>query len=126
MAVLDSTFLIAIERGTPAALARFAELKARREPMRVPAAAWVEYLSSFTPSTRAKASRILEESAIFEPFTRALADDAARIQFELRREGKVLGWHDLQIAATALAHNESLVSADAGFAIVPGLDVLAH
>ena len=126
MAVLDSTFLIALERGAASALARFKELKEQREPMRIPAATWVEYLSSFPPASRAKASRILEESAIFEPFTRSLADDAARIQFELRREGKTLGWHDLQIAATALAHNESLVTADAGFGIVPGLDVVTH
>lgn len=52
-----------------------------------------------------------------------MAVDVARLQFELRREGRHLGWHDLEMAATALAANEALVPSDAGFTSVQGLDM---
>jgi hypothetical protein len=123
MTVLDTSFLIQVERGVTSAMAVLDDLEGRSEPLRIPAAAWVEYLSTFGPSQRGQAVGHLESSASFEPFTRDAADEAARLQHELMREGLGLGWHDLQIAATALHFGETLVTADKTFGGLPGLDV---
>lgn len=126
MAVLDTTFLVAIEKAQPGALARYEELAEGREPVRLPAAAWTEYLSGFPPRDRDEARETLEAGVRFEPFTRRLADEAARMQSELMRSGDPLGWHDLQVAATALRYDEALLSSDTRFEAVPGLALEGH
>lgn len=68
----------------------------------------------------------MEAGTRFEPFTRQLADEAARLQFELFRAGEPLGWHDLQVATTALHYGEPVVTSDRRFEAVPGLAVLGH
>ena len=125
MTVLDTSFLIHLERGDTKAESLLRELEARSDPVRVPAAAWVEFLSTFPPGPRGEAVRRLEGSVSFEPFSRETADEAARLQFELLREGRGLGWHDLQVAATALYLRETLVSSDRAFRDLPGLDLRA-
>lgn len=126
MATLDTSFLVAIERRSPAALKVLREIEASAAPSRVPAAVWTEYLSGMTPAKRARAVRTLEGSVTFEPFDRTLADEAARLQHELRRAGATLGWHDLQIATTALHYGEPVVSNDEAFDGVPGLERVIH
>ena len=50
----------------------------------------------------------------------------AEIWAQLEATGELIGMHDLWIAATALAHGRSVVTANAReFERVPGLDVLA-
>jgi predicted nucleic acid-binding protein len=124
--VLDTSFLIALERDVVTAWGRMDALQTARSPLRVPAAVWVEYLFPMAPAERSRAVGVLEASVTFEPFTRALADEAARLQNVLREAGTLLGWHDLQVATTALHHGEAVVSNDAGFARVPGLETLTH
>jgi predicted nucleic acid-binding protein len=126
MAVLDSTFLIEIERGAARATQLLAELLDAGEALRVPAAAWVEFLYRLTPQQRSKAARLLGPATRFEPFDRALADQAIEIQHALRTAGGLLSWHDLQIAATAVHHDEPLVTNDAAFERVPRLRTLRH
>lgn len=121
MAVLDTTFLVAVEKGQSDAEERYRELADRREALRVPGAVWTEYLSGFSPTERDRARDLLEATLAFEPFTRRMADEAARVQHELMRSGDPLGWHDLQVATTALHYDEMLVSSDKRFAAVPGL-----
>jgi predicted nucleic acid-binding protein len=58
--------------------------------------------------------------------TREIADEAARLQADMKRSGTPLGWHDLQIAAAAMYLREPLVSNDKVFAKVPGLQLLDH
>lgn len=126
MTVLDTTILIALERGNAKAEGLLKELEARAEPLRIPVAVWVEFLSTFGAAVRAEAIRRLERAGSFVPFTRELADEAARLQHELAREGRALGWHDLQVAATAVYVREALVSSDRSFRGVPGLDLVTH
>lgn len=123
MAVLDTSFLIAVERDRDWAVDLYVDLEAARAPLRIPAAVWVEYLYKLSPSNRSRAVHELERATIFEPFTRVLADEAARLQHELAREGAVLGWHDLQVATTALSYDEPLATRDAAFDRVAGLEV---
>lgn len=126
MAILDSTFLTDYVKGRAGARSRGAALADAGEPLRVPAAAWVEVLHAYAPASRARVASALEQAVLFVDFTRELADEAARLQHELRREGTPLGWHDLQIATTALHFRETLVSNDQAFDAVPGLVRLDH
>ncbi|MGH2670784.1 MAG: PIN domain-containing protein [bacterium] len=126
MAVLDATFLIDVRDGDADSLRLLEVLRTEHAPLRVPAAAWLEFLAGFPPAGRARAVAILEADVQFEPFTRELADEAARLQFELVSAGRGLAWHDLQIAATALHYNEPLITCDRSFATVPGVDLRAH
>lgn len=124
--MLDTTFLVAVEKGSGEAEARYRELVDGREPLRLPAAVWTEYLAGFPPRERDEARETLEAAVTFEPFTRRMADEAARIQHELMRSGDTLGWHDIQVATTALHYEEILLSNDERFSLVPGLPLESH
>lgn len=123
MTVLDTSALVAVERGEETARDVVGEFRERGDEVRVPGAVWTEYLSGFAALPREEARATLEAAVRFEPFTRALADEAARLQHELHQAGEPLGWHDLQVAATALHYDEPVVTRDAGFDVVPGLPV---
>ena len=63
---------------------------------------------------------------LFAPFTSLPFDDSAARQYatirhDLEVQGLVMGPNDLKIAAIALAHGLTLVSADKEFGRVPGL-----
>lgn len=126
MVVADTTFLIAYEEQDESAAALWNALASQGEPIRVAAACWVEFTSSFPPAKRLVAIRALQGNVSFAAFGRSEADVAARIQWDARRSGRELAWHDLQVAATALVHDEVLVTNDAAFGRVPGLRTLAH
>lgn len=126
MVVLDTTFLIALQGDDPEALAVLDELKADAEPLRVPAACWIEYLSAFPSSKQSLAARHLDASVMFEAFDRRRADVAVRLQSEQRRAGRTMAWHDVQIAATAMHCGEPLVTNDRAFQDVPGLETYPH
>ncbi|HLE96867.1 MAG TPA: PIN domain-containing protein [Candidatus Thermoplasmatota archaeon] len=126
MTVFDTTFLIDLERRKPSALDLLHELEASRVPLRVPAAAWLEFLAAMPPIHRHHAALHLARSVECESFTKEHAEKAAGIWFELARSGVALSWHDVQVASTALALNEPLVTNDAVFARVPGLAVVPH
>lgn len=60
------------------------------------------------------------------PVTMAVARAHAGIWAGLERKGKMIGAHDLWIAATALTHGMSLATANAAeFERIPGLTVVA-
>lgn len=60
------------------------------------------------------------------PITSRIARLHAQIWAELQTDGKIIGAHDLWIAATALAHGLTLATANAGeFKRVPALELLA-
>jgi tRNA(fMet)-specific endonuclease VapC len=70
--------------------------------------------------------RRLALEMLFSPFVSLPFDDAAARHYgafrnHLEHQGLLLGANDLKIAATALAHGLTLVSADQGFRRVPGL-----
>lgn len=75
---------------------------------------------------RERAKVLLFLSAVREaPFTRQVADLAARIRADLRRSGESIGAIDLLLAATALTENRTLATRnEKEFARVPGLSCL--
>lgn len=126
MVVLDTTFLIALERGEKAAQRVYDDLTASGQAIRVPAAVWVEYLAPMDASVRRKARAMLDGAVIFEPFDREAADEAVDLQHELLAAGRRLGWHDVQVASTARLKREPIVSNDAGMSDLPGVRTLSH
>ncbi len=125
MVVLDTSLLIDLERDVPNAWGLIDGFANGREHMRVPAAVWIEYLAAMTSLPRTRAVEELQASVTFEPFSRELAEEAVVLQHDLFACGSPLGWHDLQVAATARWHHEVLATRDAGFKDIPGLRVLA-
>ena len=121
MAIFDADFLISLEAGRASAQQRDLELRARNVPLRVPAAAWVEYLSGVKIKRRETAQARLDQDVIFEPFTRECAAVAVRLQAACLEQGAMMGWNDLQIAATAYLYDEPVVSNDKAFDKIPGL-----
>lgn len=126
MAVLDSTFLIAIERREATSFELLDQLRSQAEPCRVPAACWLEFVSSYPAARQAAAGRALDEMTLFAEFGRREVEVAARLQAQLRDAGRKLSWHDVQVAATAIALDELLVTNDRRFEEVPNLRTLGH
>lgn len=126
MAVLDSTFLSDLLTRRPAAVAVLASLEREGAPLRVPAAVWIEILHTFPARKRSGIAKSLERNVVFVDMDRELADDAVRLQHDLRAEGAPLGWHDLHVAVTALKFHEPVVSNDRSFDDVPGLVRMSH
>lgn len=124
MAVLDTSFLIALERGDEDAVRLHAQLQAEGESLYLPAAVWTEFLAGFPPADRRVERTALMGTLVFQPFDVADADIATDLQHRLTARGTRLSWHDLQVAATALRLGEALVTADETFAQVVGLRVL--
>lgn len=89
----------------------------------VPAIVWVEYLSGLRPANRTTMARSLERGASFIGFDRTIADEAIRLVHESAAMGRPMSWTDLQVAATARALHEELVSNDAIFDDIAGLTV---
>ncbi len=124
MAILDTSFLVAVERGNEDAIRLYSGMAAGNEPVRVPAAVWLEYLFPMSARQRAVAKRALRRASVFVPFDLPVAERAIQLQQERMRAGVRMGWHDIQVVATALHLGEPLVTLDRDFDDVPGLEVL--
>lgn len=123
LTVLDTDYLVAADRRVPGALTLGEAFLREGASLRIPAAAWAEFLASFAEGRRQRAASELLARAEFHPFGREEADEAADIQHDLIRSGRPMPWHDLQVAATARLLGEDLVSNDLAFRRVPGLSV---
>jgi tRNA(fMet)-specific endonuclease VapC len=128
MAVLiDTDVLIALERGEAGA-----DALAGDEPRAISVITVSELLHG---AHRARGARRTRRRAFVEhllagieaiPITQPVARVHAEVWSELAAKGRVLGSHDLWIAATALTYGLGLVTGNArDFRRVPGLQVLA-
>lgn len=125
--ILDGSVLIAAERGRFDLLALF-QARANEEFF-IAAITASELLHGVeranTPERREKRSRyvegVLQRLAVID-FETGVARRHARIWAELEMTGKLIGPHDLLIAATAMEHDHSLATLNhAEFSNVPGL-----
>lgn len=99
MPVLDTTFLIGLEK-RPGTLRHFLEdLNEEGEPILVPVQAAIEFAAG--ADDPAQAIRTLQEAFTVVPFGPVLAIEAARLARASFASGKFPGWPDIQIAATA-------------------------
>lgn len=76
---------------------------------------------------KAQLRRLYEEAiataAMILPITEDIAEQYAKIYAQLRHKGRLIQSNDIWIAATALAYDMVLVSADAHFHLIEGLQV---
>jgi tRNA(fMet)-specific endonuclease VapC len=119
--------LVAIERGASPAAAKLP----RDEPVFLSAITASELLHGVhrarTAAQRARRERYVESvlaAVPVLPADLAVARAHARIWAELAARGEVIGGHDLWIAATALAHDLTVLTANRrDFARVEGLEL---
>lgn len=84
----------------------------------------VELANSKTAQRRSTFVENVLSTIPIEPYDLDVASTHASLLAHTRRSGRPRGAHDLLIAATALTHGRTVVSADpAGFADLPGLDL---
>ena len=124
--ILDTTALIAIERGDRSLV----EALGDGDDVALATASIAELLVgveladvSRHPRRVELINRIVSEITA-EDYTAAVAKTHASLMAHVRRTGRPRGAHDLIIAATALATERIVVTADSrGFAYLPGLEV---
>lgn len=110
MAVLDTTFLIDLQRGLDAAHAALHVLAEGPERLLVPAQAAVEYLAGMEDPIAGLND--LQTSFEIVPFGRDHVLEAARVGRAALTKGEFPGWADTQIGATAVLTGSELVTAD--------------
>ena len=125
MVSLDTTFLIDLRRGLPAAAAKAAALESSGEPKCVTPAAAAEFLVSAhrIGGPTLVQTRELLDSLVLLDMDRESCEEVGRIGADLVARGETLGAIDLLIAAVSKRHGQRLVTRDHGFARVPGLMV---
>jgi len=110
------------------AIAVATELESADEPQRIPAQVVYElYVGvGYTEQTAdevAKIQSVLDSRPVV-PFTDEIARHAGRIDGQLRRDGDRVGQGDIAIAATAIRHDEAVVTGNPGdFQRIPDVSV---
>lgn len=120
----DTTLYVAVESGRPLRLESLPDI------LRISVITIGELragvLSADDPSTRARRLATLTRAMALEPIpiTDPVAESWARLRVALRDLGSRMAVNDSWIAATALTMGIPVVTQDAGFAAVPGLEVI--
>ncbi len=128
MVSLDSSFLIDLLDGDPAAVLAARELDRRGEPryLTAPAASEVMVGAYLLGGPYLERTRALVDSLPLLPFDREAYHEAGRLGAELLKRGSPLGQGDLFVAALAIRHRERLLTRDKAFGRVPGLVVESY
>lgn len=110
MPVLDTTFLIDLQRGLPGAKRALASILLEDEPVFVP----IQAATELGLRTSDPIETVREVGAAFEifPCDERIAREAVRIGRAAADAGKFPGWADLQIVATAAYNGMALVTRD--------------
>ena len=123
MANLDSSFLIDLLDGDPAAVAKAAQLDREGIARFITAPAAAEVLIGgflLGGNYLARTQQLVDALPVL-PFDREACHRAGELGAELLRRGTPISQSDLFIAALSMRHGESLISRDRAFSRVPGL-----
>lgn len=125
MVSLDTTFLVDLRKGVPAAMAKAAAMEASGEPKCVTSPAAVELLlgANRVSASQVERTRDLLSSLILLDADMQACEEAGRLGAELLARGEPLSTPDLMIAAISRRHGQTLLTRDQSFARVPGLRV---
>ncbi|QKY18381.1 type II toxin-antitoxin system VapC family toxin [Halorubrum sp. CBA1229] len=126
--ILDSSFLIDLMNGDDAAVEAAREIEASSVPQKVPAQVVYELYVGVGYSENAarevESIRSVLESRPVIDFTEDIAKRAGRLDGRLRREGSRIGQGDVRIAATAIRHDEPVITGNPkDFNRIPDVDV---
>jgi len=116
--ILDTSFLIDVQKGVEAAVEKAVEIESNGCPRRVPHVVLYELYIGIgkgaqTDENRERVENVLS-SLPLEPTTPSIARRAGKIEGELQKEGEAIGAVDAIVAATALDYDEPVVTADSG------------
>ena len=130
MAILDTSFLINFMHNETRAVALFEKLE-RLEPefyITAPTATelWRGTIKAKRQEEEQKKVQELFRTILFLPFDLTAAKRAAELEAVLEKEGISLTIMDLMIASIALVRDDIVVTNDADFTRVPGLQVLKY
>lgn len=124
--ILDTTVLVTVERSTLS----LDEVIGDDDDLAIAAITAAELLAGvdLASDEYKERRRVFVEDILstipIEPYDLEIARTHATLLAHTRRAGRPRGAHDLLIAATALTHGRTVVSADlSGFAGLPGLAV---
>jgi predicted nucleic acid-binding protein len=123
MVSLDSSFLIDLLAGVPAAVDKARALDASGEPRYVTAPAASEVLLGGyrLGGAHYERTRFLVDSLPLLPFDQLACHEAVRLGAELTARGTPVGQSDLFIGAITLRHGQRLLTRDRSFTLLPGL-----
>lgn len=127
MAVADTSFFVDLLADEAGAVNKLDELVEVGEPLWTPTIALHElfYGARLHEHSEREVERIREVQAALPPleFTAEAARIAGRLEAEMEKDGARPGRADVQIAATALAHGDAVLTRDARFEAIEGLRV---
>lgn len=126
--ILDSSFLIDLMNGDDAAGEAAREIEGSSVPQRVPTQVVYElYVGvgySENASREVETIQSVLESRPIVDLTGDVAKHAGRIDGRLRREGSRIGQGDIKIAATAIRHDEPVITGNPeDFNRIPDVEV---
>lgn len=106
------------------------DLQRTERMLTVPAPAVMELwlgalLARGSSKEKSKVAELLQSLEI-AAFDEAAAKEAAEIEAECMRSGKIMGVEDLMIAAITTVTGEKLVTRDTDFSRIPGLRLLKY
>jgi predicted nucleic acid-binding protein len=127
--LLDTSFLIDLQRELATAKARGAAQFLSDHPQSTPSISlitWMEFAEGYPPQMGEECRRFLSRFALIVPDI-AIAWRAAQVLRLLRGQGRPIGDHDVWLAATALERKLPLVTRNIRhLARIPGLQLIAY
>lgn len=124
MTVLDTSYLIDLERGNDAALTALDTMVNNRDPMRVPAQAATEYVTGFEDPVANLHD--LQASYQLVPYHREHILETARIARKALLQGTFPGWPGCHIASAAILYGEPIATANRAHYDALGCKVWAY
>ncbi|MFQ5832427.1 MAG: type II toxin-antitoxin system VapC family toxin [Candidatus Thorarchaeota archaeon] len=134
MPLFDTGYLVDLTNGDPGAVAKAKQVDSGSDIKAISVVTVHEYLRGIfyyhleKKTLKSKLSKALIDLAHFDQldYTSEIAREAARIDGDLYRQGKIIPYADVIIAATAKHHNFPLVTRDSHFDSVAELIVIDY
>lgn len=110
MPVLDTSFLVDLEKRRPAALEAYEAMLAEGDPLLVPAEVALEFATGLQDEVAAL--HHIEGAFVLVPFGRVQILEAAKLARATLRAGRFPGWADVQVASLAVLESTYVVSSN--------------
>jgi len=128
--ILDSSFLIDIQNGIPAAVDTIDEIESAGRPLRVPHVVVYELYIGVGKGTQSAQNRARIDAVLgsltLEPTTLEIVRRAGELEGSLQQHDQAVGAVDAIVAATARRYDEPVVTADDHFARIDGVEVVSY
>jgi predicted nucleic acid-binding protein len=128
--ILDTSFLIDIQNGVPAAVDTIDEIESGAHPLRVPHVVVYELYIGVGKGTQPAENRARIDAVVgsltLEPTTLEIVRHAGELEGVLQQQDREVGAVDAIVAATAQRYDEPVVTADDHFSQIDGVDIVSY